>query len=80
MVRLQTQTCRGCYGVWNGHVHTTILKTDNQRGLLYGFGTLHRMLCGSLDGGEFQGEWMHVYVWRAFAVHLKLLQTANLFI
>ena len=33
------------------------------------------VLCGSLDGGEFGGEWIHVYVWLSpFAVHLKLPQ------
>ena len=29
--------------------------------------------CGSLDGGEFGGGWIHVYVWLSpFAVYLKL--------
>ena len=33
------------------------------------------MLRGSLDGREFGGEWVHVYVWLSpFAVHLKLSQ------
>ena len=31
------------------------------------------MLYGSLIGGEFGEEWIHVYVWlSAFAVHLQL--------
>ena len=30
---------------------------------------------GSLEGGEFKGEWIWVYVWLSpFAVHLKLSQ------
>ena len=33
------------------------------------------VLCGSLDGRVFGGEWTHVYVWLSpFAVHLKLSQ------
>jgi len=36
---------------------------------------LWSMLCGSLDGGEFGGEWIHVYVWLSpYTVHLKLSQ------
>ena len=32
-------------------------------------------LYGSLDGGEFGREWIHVYVWLSpFAVHLKLIR------
>ena len=33
------------------------------------------MLCGSLDGrgGEFRGEWVHIYTWLSpYPVHLKL--------
>ena len=33
------------------------------------------MLCDRLNGGEFGGEGMHVYVWLGlFTVHLKLSQ------
>ena len=29
-------------------------------------------ICGSLDGREFEGEWIHVYVWPSpFIVNLK---------
>ena len=39
------------------------------------------MLCGSLDGWGFEGEWIHIYVWPStFAVHLKLLQHCLLII
>ena len=31
------------------------------------------VLCGSLDGREFEREWIHICVWLGpFAVHLKL--------
>ena len=33
------------------------------------------MLCASLDGGAFEREWIHVYVWlSSFTVRLKLSQ------
>ena len=33
------------------------------------------MLCSSLDGREFGGEWIHVYVWLSpFPVHLQVSQ------
>ena len=33
------------------------------------------MLCGSLMGEEFMGEWRHVYLWLSpFAIHPKLSQ------
>ena len=49
---------------------------DNQQGPT----VLHRELCSLLlcyvsawMGGEFGGEWIHVYVWVSpFTVHLKL--------
>ena len=40
------------------------------------YSTLYLLnVCGSLHGGEFGREWIHVYVWPSpFAVHLKLSQ------
>ena len=33
------------------------------------------MLCGSRNGREFEGEWLHVFVWLSpFSVHLQLAQ------
>ena len=38
-------------------------------------------LCGSVAawmGGEFEGEWIHVYAWLSpFAMHMKLSQIVN---
>ena len=48
-------------GVWYQHVHTAILKMDNQPGPTAQNRELCSMLCGSLDG-KFGGEWIHVYV------------------
>ena len=66
---------RASSGVWDGHVHTAVLKVNNQQGLT----ELHRgpcsMLCGCPDGRKPGGEWIPVYVWLSpFAVHLKLPQ------
>ena len=31
------------------------------------------MFCGSPMGGDFEGEWIHVFVWLSpFSVHVKL--------
>ena len=38
---------------------------------------LHSMLCGSLVGGEFGGEWMHVYV-IAESLHCSPAATTSL--
>ena len=51
-----------------------IFKMDNQQGP----SVQHRefsMFCPAWMGGEFGGEWIHVYVWlNPFTVHLKLPQ------
>ena len=48
-----------------------ILKKD----LLYNTGNSAQCYVAAWMGGEFGGEWIHVYVWLSrFAVHLKLLQ------
>ena len=42
-------------------------------------GTLLNVMWQAWMGGEFGGEWMHVYVWlNPFAVHLKLSQHCSL--
>ena len=77
---LRKQTCgcqwgRDSWGVLEGHVHTAICKMDNQQGPIVQHMELCSMLCGSLDGRRFGGEWIHVYVWLIpFTVHLKLSQ------
>ena len=48
-------------GVWNGHVHTAIFKTDNQKGTTI----WHMELCsvgGSLEGRGVWGENGHMYM------------------
>ena len=53
---------RDSQGVWDGYGHTAVFNKENQQGPA----VQHRGLCsmsrGSLDGGEFGGEWTHVYV------------------
>ena len=59
---------RDSQGVWHGHVHTAIFKMITNK-------ELYSVLCGSLDGKVFAGEWLLVYVWPSpFAVLLKLSQ------
>ena len=38
------------YGVWDGHIHTTISEIGNQQGPTVERMELCSMLCGSLDG------------------------------
>ena len=38
------------YGVWDGHIHTTISEISNQQGPTVERMELCSMLCGSLDG------------------------------
>ena len=64
---------RDSEGVWDGHGHTALFNMENQKGPA----GQHRGLCsvshGSLDGGEFGGEGMHLCGWLSlFTVHLKL--------
>ena len=70
--------CREGWGAeigWDGHVHSTIFKTDNQQGPTVLYMELCSVLCGSLDGKELGGEWVHIYVWLSpFAMHLNLSQ------
>ena len=42
-------------------------------------GTLLNVIWTACKGGEFGGEWIHVYVWLSlFTVHLKLSQQCQL--
>ena len=51
------------------------LKWITDKDLLYSAGSSVRCYVTAWMGGEFEGEWMHVYVWLSpFAVHLKLSQ------
>ena len=49
---------RDSQGVWDGHGHTAVFNMENQQGPA----EQHRELCsvsrGSLDGGEFGGEYL----------------------
>ena len=66
---------RNSLGVWDGHVHTAVFKTDNQQRPPAEHRELFSVSCGSLGGRGIGEEWIHVYVWlNSFAVHLKLPQ------
>ena len=56
-------------------MHTAMFKMDTDKELLYS--TWNSVPCCVVArmGGEFWGEWIHLYVWLSpFAVHLKLSQ------
>ena len=62
-------------GVWDQHVHTAVFKWITNKDLLYSTGSSAQCYMAAWMGGEFGGEWIHVYVWLSpFAVHLKLSQ------
>ena len=62
-------------GPWDGRVHTAICKKIINKDLLYSTWNSAQCYVAVWMGGEFGGEWIHVYVWLGpFAVHLKLLQ------
>ena len=46
--------------VWDEHVHTAIFKMDNQQGPTTWNSAQYCM--AAWMGGEFGGEWIHVYV------------------
>ena len=51
------------------------LKWITTKDLLYSTGNSAQCYVAAWMGGEFGGEWIHVYVWLSpFAVHLKLSQ------
>ena len=53
---------RKSQGVWDVSCMHCLFKMDNQQGPTVQHRKLCSMFCGSLDGGEFGGECMHVYV------------------
>ena len=51
------------------------LKRITNKYLLYSTGNSTQCYVAAWMGGEFQGEWIHAYVWLSpFAVYLKLSQ------
>ena len=61
------------------HVHTAIFKIDNHKELLYSSWNSVQCYVAAWIGGEFEGEWIHGYVWRSpFSVNLKLPQHCSL--
>ena len=63
---------RDSWGVWDRHLHTAVLKVDNQEGLLYSTGSSAQRYIAAWMGAGLGGEWMHVSVWLSpLAVHLK---------
>ena len=55
------------------------LKWITNKDLLYNPRNSAQCYLAVWMGGEFAGEWMHVYVWLSpFAVHLKLPQRCSL--
>ena len=64
---------RQSLGVWDGHGNTAVFKMENPQGPMVEHREPCSMLCGSLDGRGFGGDWVCAYVWLSpFAVHLKL--------
>ena len=50
------------YRVWDGRVQAALFKMDNQQGRTIWHRELCSMFCGSLNGRDFEGEWIDVYV------------------
>ena len=52
------------------------LKWITNKVVLYSTGNSAQCYVAAWMGGEFEGEWIHVYTWLSpFAVHLKLSQS-----
>ena len=49
--------------VWAGYVHTADLKWITNKDLLCSTGDSVQCYVAAWMGGEFGGEWKHVYVW-----------------
>lgn len=66
----------GNQGLWGGHVHIVIFfKMDSQLGPTVQTGNSARCYVEAWMGGQFGGEWAHIYVWLSlFAVLLKQLR------
>ena len=43
-------------------MHTAVVKMDNQQNLLYSTGNSAQCDVAAWMGGEFGGEWIHVYM------------------
>ena len=54
---------RDSYEVWDGQVHTLYLKWITNRDILYSTGNSAQCYVVARKGGEFRGEWIHIYVW-----------------
>ena len=54
---------RDSQGVWGGHGHTAVFNMEKQQGPAGQHRELYSVSRDSLDGGEFGGERMRVYVW-----------------
>ena len=50
--KLMVARGKGQLGLWQGHVHTAILKMDNQQKPIVQHMELCSMLCASLDGPQ----------------------------
>ena len=60
------------------YIHSVILKNDNQQRPIVPHKEFCSMLCGSLGGREFEGEWIHAYVWLSpFAIHPRHHNSVN---
>ena len=53
---------RDSQGVWDGHVHTAIFEMDNQQGSIVLYMNSAQYFVATWTGGEFGGEWIHVYL------------------
>jgi len=60
---------KNSYGVWDQHVYTDVFKMVNPQVSTVQYSELCSVLCAAWMGGEFGGEWIHVYIWLSpFAV------------
>ena len=50
------------YGAWDQHVHTAIFKMEHKN-VPYSKGNSGQCFMAAWIGGEFGGEWIHVYIW-----------------
>ena len=75
---LRKSTCgwgpgAGTVGVWDGLAHTALFKIHKQQGPTVSTGNSAPCYTAAWMGGEFEEEWIHVYVWLSpFLVPLQL--------
>ena len=79
LVILTVLTCRNSKSI--DFIHRTVLMTQlylqwiTNKVILYSTGNSAPCYVAAWMGGEFRGQWKHVYVWLSpSAVHLKLSQ------